>query len=80
MHGQKIQRQFDAGLIDRLELTQNQLNTSLLAQQLVTAQFNHLNAALALEDTMQRPIFDDFITHKTVSINGSAQTVGISRE
>ena len=59
-YSQKLQRQFDAGLIDRLALTQNSLNTSLLEQQLLNAQFSNLNAALAIEDTMQRPLFDDF--------------------
>jgi len=57
---QKLQRQFEAGLIDRLELTQNSLNTNLLEQQLLSAQFNNLNAALAIEDMIQRPLFDDF--------------------
>jgi len=57
---QKLQRQFEAGLIDRLELTQNSLNTNLLEQQLLSAQFNNLNAALAIEDVIQRPLFDDF--------------------
>ena len=60
MHYRKaLQKQFDAGLIDRLALTQNSLNTALLEQQLLNAQFNNLNAALAIEDTMQRPLFDD---------------------
>jgi outer membrane protein, heavy metal efflux system len=57
---QKLQKQFDAGLIDRLTLTQNALNTSLQEQQLLSAQFNNLNAALAIEDMMQRPLFDNF--------------------
>ena len=56
-YSQKLQRQFDVGLIDRLALTQNALNTSLLEQQLLNAQFSNLNAALAIEDTMQRPVF-----------------------
>jgi outer membrane protein, heavy metal efflux system len=59
-YSQKLQRQFESGLIDRLALTQNQLNTILLDQQLLNAQFNSLNAALALEDILQRPLFDDF--------------------
>ena len=58
-YSQALQKQFDAGLIDRLALTQNSLNTALLEQQLLNAQFNNLNAALAIEDTMQRPVFDD---------------------
>ena len=59
-YSQKLQKQFNAGLIDRLVLTQNALNTSLLEQQLLSAQFNNLNAALTIEDMMQRPLFDDF--------------------
>jgi outer membrane protein, heavy metal efflux system len=74
----KIQRQFDAGLVDKLELTQNQLNTTILEQQLVTAQFNHLRAALALEDMMQRPIFDDFILTTTFTESSSTEMVGTS--
>jgi outer membrane protein, heavy metal efflux system len=57
---QKLQRQLEAGLSDRLELTQNELSSILLKQQLSSAQFNHLHAALKLEELMQRPIFDDF--------------------
>jgi outer membrane protein TolC len=57
---QKLQKRFDAGLIDRLELTQNALNTSLLEQQLLNAQFSNLSVALAIEDMMQHPLFDDF--------------------
>lgn len=64
---QKLQRQFDAGLIDRLDLTQNQLNTSVLEQQLLEAQFNSLHAALLVEDVMQRPLFDDFSMPTTIS-------------
>ncbi len=55
-YSQRLQRQFEAGLIDHLELTQNDLNTNLLERQLMDAQFNSLNAALALEDTMQTPL------------------------
>ncbi len=64
---QKLQRQFDAGLIDRLDLTQNQLNTSVLEQQLLEAQFNSLHSALAVEDVMQRPLFEDFSMPTTIS-------------
>jgi outer membrane protein TolC len=59
-HSQKLQKQLDAGLIDRLALTQNALNTSLLEQQLLNAQFSNLNAALTIEDMLQHPLFDDF--------------------
>jgi outer membrane protein, heavy metal efflux system len=79
-HHQKLQQQFEAGLIDRFDLTQSQLNTHLLAQEIMTAQFNHLNNALALEDLMQRPIFDDFTMPTSFSYNPSAQSVGTSHE
>ncbi len=55
-YSQKLQRQFEAGLIDRLELTQNDLSTNLLEQQLLNAQFNNLNAALTIEDMLQIPL------------------------
>ena len=53
---QKLQRQLDAGQIDRLDLTQNKLNTRLLEQQLLSAQFQQLNAQLALENSVQMPL------------------------
>lgn len=69
LYSQKLQRQFDAGLIDRLALTQNDLNTALLTQQLLTAQFQALQAALAIEEVMQQPLFDDFSMPTDVSID-----------
>ncbi len=63
-YSQKLQKQLDAGLINRLALTQNALNTSLLEQQLLNAQFSNLNAALAIEDMLQHPLFDDFTMPK----------------
>jgi cobalt-zinc-cadmium efflux system outer membrane protein len=74
----KVQRQFDAGLVDKLELTQNQLNTTLLEQQLVAAQFSHLKAALTLEEILQRPIFDDFSLITKFSESASTDMVGTS--
>jgi outer membrane protein TolC len=74
----KIQRQFEAGLADKLELTQNQLNTTFLEQQLVAAQFNHLKAALIIEEIMQRPIFDDFSLITKFSESASTAMVGTS--
>ncbi|HOY69243.1 MAG TPA: TolC family protein [Methylotenera sp.] len=53
---EKQQKQFDAGLIDRLAFTQSGLNQQLALQQLQTAQFAVLQAALRLEDVMQYPI------------------------
>ena len=66
---QKLQRQLDAGLIDRLDLTQNKLNTLLLEQQLVSAQFQQLNAMLTLENSLQMPLhIDKIINNKTIQI------------
>ncbi len=58
---QKLQRQLDAGQIDRLDLTQNQLNTSLLEQQLINAKFQQLNALMALENSLQLPLNADTV-------------------
>lgn len=74
----KIQKQFDAGLIDKLELTQHQLNLSLLEQQLVVAQFNLLNTGLSIENMMQRPLFDDSLSISTISENSSTEILGTS--
>ena len=66
---QKLQRQLDAGLIDRLDLTQNKLNTTLLEQQLINAQFQQLNALLALENSVQLPLnADNIVNDKTIQI------------
>jgi hypothetical protein len=59
-------------------LTQNQLNTTFLEQQLVAAQFNHLKAALIIEEIMQRPIFDDFSLITKFSESASTAMVGTS--
>jgi hypothetical protein len=60
-------------------LTQNQLNTTFIEQQLVVAQFSHLKAALTLEDMMQRPIFDDFSLITKFSESASREMVGTSQ-
>ena len=68
-YSQKLQNQFDAGLIDRLALTQNNMNTQALEQQLVTAQFQQLNAMLALENSVQMPLnADNILNDKTIQI------------
>ncbi|MBC7755158.1 MAG: TolC family protein [Bdellovibrio sp.] len=65
----KLQRQLDAGQIDRLDLTQNKLNTTLIEQQLINAQFRHLNALLALENSLQKPLnASNIINDKTIQI------------
>jgi outer membrane protein, heavy metal efflux system len=78
-YSQKLQHQFDAGLIDRLELTQNGLNTMLLEQQLLNARFNSLNAALAIEDVMQYPLFDDFSIPTNISASANTDA-GLNHE
>ena len=66
---QKLQRQLDAGLIDRLDLTQNKLNTTVLEQQLINAQFQQMNALLELENSMQMPLnTDNIVNDKTIQI------------
>ena len=54
-----LQKQLDAGLIDRLTFTQNALQQLLTQQQLIRLKFNALKAAIAIEDLMQRPLLDD---------------------
>ena len=56
---QALHKQLDAGLIDRLTVTQNSLQQLLTQQQLIRLKFNCLKAAIAIEDLMQRPLLDD---------------------
>lgn len=56
---QQLQKQFDKGLIDRLELTTNQLNTIGAEQNLLNTKFQNLRAAYAIEDVMQHPLYND---------------------
>jgi outer membrane protein, heavy metal efflux system len=66
---QKLQRQLDAGQIDRLDLTQNQLNTHFLEQQLTNAKFQQLNALSVLENSLQMPLnTDNILNDKTIQI------------
>jgi outer membrane protein TolC len=57
---QKLQKQFDAGLIDRLELKQARLNNIILQQQVSDAKFDLLKATNVIEDMMQHPIYNNF--------------------
>jgi cobalt-zinc-cadmium efflux system outer membrane protein len=57
---QKLQKQFDAGLIDRLELKQAKLNNIILQQQVSEAKFELLKATNNIEDVMQHPIYNSF--------------------
>ena len=58
---QKLQKQFDSGLIDRLELKQASLSNLIAEQQVLTAQFELLKAANQLEDIMQAPLYSNFV-------------------
>ncbi len=60
-HMQKIQKQFDAGLIDRLELKQASQSNLVAQQQALASQFEVLKAANKIEDVMQMPIYTNFV-------------------
>jgi outer membrane protein TolC len=53
---QKIQKQFDAGLIDRLAFTQAQLSVQVAERDVTTAQFEVLRQQAQLEHIVQRPL------------------------
>ena len=72
---QRLQKQLDAGLVDRLTLTQSRLNYLLTEQQLLRLQFNCLNAANHIENLMQRPLFDD---SKLNGTNPNTQSVELN--
>lgn len=55
----QIQKQLDAGLTDRLTVTQQSLAYLLAEQQLLNLKFNCLKTLAAIEDLMQRPIYDE---------------------
>lgn len=59
-HQQKLSKQLDAGLVDRLILTQAALNVQLAEQHVLSTQFDSLQIANEIEDMMQHPIFDNF--------------------
>lgn len=65
----KIQKQFDAGLIDRLALTQAQLALSVANQDLNNATFDLLRNRALLENVVQRPLPYDDATLRTVMHN-----------
>ena len=56
-HTQKLKKQFAAGLIDRLVITQNQANELELKKQLLTENYNVLASLLAIEEIIQKPVF-----------------------
>ena len=67
---QKLQRQLDAGQLDRYELTQNKLITSQLQQQLLIAKFKQLNALVALENSVQMPLNTDNVLKGDQMLHG----------
>lgn len=56
---QKLNKQFNAGALDRLELAQAALLAQLANSQVSQSQFDVLNTANEIEDVMQHPLFDD---------------------
>lgn len=56
----KMQQQFNNGLIGKLDLAGYQLNTVAAKQQLLASQFAQLKAANALENAMHRPLYSKF--------------------
>lgn len=58
---EKMQQQFDAGLIGKLDLTRYKLNTIIAKQQLVTSRFAQLSAAHQIENLMQKPLYSNFM-------------------
>lgn len=57
---QKMQKQFDAGLIGKLDLSRYASNTIIAKQQLITSQFALLQTANQIEDVMQKPLYSTF--------------------
>ncbi|HSR02389.1 MAG TPA: TolC family protein, partial [Methylophilaceae bacterium] len=56
----KMQQQFNNGLIGKLDLAGYQLNTVAAKQQLLASQFAQLKAANALENAMHKPLYSKF--------------------
>lgn len=57
---QKMQKQFDAGLIGKLDLSKHASNTLVAKQQLISSQFALLQIANQIEDVMQKPLYSTF--------------------
>ncbi len=54
----RIERQFDAGFADPLELTTTRLENLLAAQNLLNVEYKTQRAASALEEAIQQPLED----------------------
>jgi outer membrane protein, heavy metal efflux system len=57
---QKIKKQLDAGLVDKVVIVQAKLNEQLALQQIQNAQFDVLKSALMIENVMQYPLYSSF--------------------
>jgi len=57
---QKMQIQFDAGLIGKLDLSRYSNSTIIARQQLIASQFALLEIANQIEDVMQKPLYSEF--------------------
>lgn len=57
---QKMQKQFDTGLIGKLDLSKHASNTLVAKQQLISSQFALLQIANQIEDVMQKPLYSTF--------------------
>ncbi|MDX1914488.1 MAG: TolC family protein [Methylophilus sp.] len=58
IYSQKIQKQFNAGLLDRVDITQAHLHLVTSAQLVCTLQYELLRSQALIENIMQRPLYD----------------------
>ena len=61
-HTKKFNKQFEAGLIDRLEVTLNQANGFAIEKQLLSEKHQLLKSLLAIEDVVQKPLIKASLT------------------
>ena len=57
---QRMRKQFNSGLIDKLDLMQYTLNTLVAKQQLLATQFALLKVNNKIENIMQKPLYSNF--------------------
>jgi outer membrane protein, heavy metal efflux system len=57
---EKMQKQFDAGLIGKFDLSKHASSTLVAKQQLISSQFALLQVANQIEDVMQKPLYSTF--------------------
>ena len=57
---QKMQKQFNAGLIGKVDLKKFTLSNIIAKQQLLTAKFDLMQAANQIENIMQKPLYNAF--------------------